>query len=153
MAMDAFYVNNRSKSKERITLGDTTLSAMARLAEGNPGGLTVCIRLVQYGPQLDPDNVMGGLGMLLSLDTLGIYGSHIWILYKDICGESLLRTAAILRGCQLGIIRKEDVHAAIQQAEGRRVQSLTVIDFDSRSVLAAVQECLPNFAKTEADYN
>jgi len=37
---------------------------------------------------IDPDSNFGGLGPLLLLDTLSIYGPRIWQLYKDVCARS-----------------------------------------------------------------
>lgn len=98
-----------------------------RLADGNVGAITVMMEMVNHGPRIDPDAAFGPWAGLLSLDSWGIYGSDIWVLYKDICGESIVKTLAVLRAAQLGITA---------EVEAKDVDGL----------LAKVQERLPGFA-------
>jgi hypothetical protein len=60
---------------------------------------------------------MGPYGPILALDSHGIYGPHIWILYKEICGESIPRTIAILRAVQLGFLKEQDLLDEIKGIE------------------------------------
>lgn len=98
----------------KIQLTDSTHDVLFKMSEGNPGALRVCIEIIQQGAQIDPDDFMGGLGTLLSLDTLGLYGSQIWMLYKDVCGEHLPTMLAVLRGWQLGIISEQQIKHAVE---------------------------------------
>ena len=75
----------------RLTLDDTVMTSIMKLAEGNPGAMRVCSEIMKNGEKIDPQG-MGGFGSLLSIDSLGIYGSRIWLLYKDICRENLVYT-------------------------------------------------------------
>ena len=112
-----------------------------KLAEGNPGALRVCLELLQKGAEIDPDAFGGGLSNLLSLDTHAVYGADIWMLYKDVCGESYPKMVGVLRAVQLGIESESKLKHAIQnRGEGIDVAAL----FD------AVCEKLPNFAKANA---
>lgn len=123
-------------TSQRIELNDTTLSATIKLAEGNPGACTVCASILKEGEVIDPDGVFGGLGILLMLDTFGIYGSRIWMLHKDVCGQDLVNTLAVLRACQLGYISgKELNHAIDNYGEG----------IDVGDLLRQVKDFLPNF--------
>lgn len=54
--------------------------AMVNMVEGNPGAITVLVKLME-----DPL----GLITLASLDDRMIYGADIWIAYKDICGQDI----------------------------------------------------------------
>jgi len=100
-------------SDTRITLEDTEMSAVMKLSEGNPGAAKVCIRLLKESGDIDTDSFLGGLGTLLSLDTEHVYGPAIWMLYKDVCKESLWKTVAVLRSCQLGFLSNATLHHAI----------------------------------------
>lgn len=61
---------------------DTTLkNALITMAEGNPGGLSVMMKLLEKGDK--------GVFHICLLDSIGIYGSSIWIAYKDFCGENI----------------------------------------------------------------
>lgn len=85
----------------RIDLHDSVMDLIMKLGEGNPGGLTVLMRMLKETKEWD-DNPMGVLGYWLMLDAKEIYGSKIWILYKDLCQESLRKTLLAIRSIQLG---------------------------------------------------
>jgi hypothetical protein len=126
--------------KERVTLNDTGISSMIKLAEGNPGALTTLMKIMQEGEKIDPDNFMGSMGTILMFDTFGIYGSRIWMLYKDVCGQSLTHTIAVLRACQMGLITSAVMNHAIDNY-GKGL--------DIYNVLKTLQIELPNFGKGE----
>lgn len=72
------------------------------------------------------------------MDTLGIYGSRIWMLYKDVCGEDLVKTIAILRSYQLGFLNEVELNFAIDNY-GRGV--------DVDRLMEKVTDHLTNFNK------
>jgi hypothetical protein len=120
----------------RITLQDDAMSAVVKMVEGNPGAATVCTGILKQGQHIDPDAMMGGLGTILWMDTLEIYGSKIWMLFKDVCGEDLTKMLGLLRAVQLGLLSKPDLNAAILNCgQG--------IDVDE--LLEQVKAHLPNF--------
>lgn len=124
--------------KTRIELTDSEMSATLKLADGNPGAATVCCELLKNGEKIDPDSMLGGLGCLLSLDTHGIYGASIWMLYKDVCGEDLPKTIAVLRSVQLGFLEESKlIHAIDNRGDGIVVDDL----------YALVKERLPLFGR------
>lgn len=120
----------------RIELTDSTISATDKLSESNPGAMKVCLTLLKEGGEIDPDNLLGGLGCLLSLDSHEIYGASIWMLYKDVCGEDIVKVVALLRAVQLGILEEDKlIHAIGNYGKG--------IDVDNLYTL--VKERLPTF--------
>lgn len=121
---------------QRLTLDDTGITAAHKLSGGNPGALRVLIEANNHAGDIDPDAMMGGMGVWLALDSFGIYGSEIWMLYKDVCGEYLPRFLAILRAIQLGFVSESSVLRAIR----RRGEGIDVDDLVLR-----VKERLPNF--------
>jgi hypothetical protein len=126
---------------ERLTGQDNAMTAIMKLAGGSPGALQVCSQMFKRGPEIDPQGGIGGFGTLLQLDSLHIYGSRIWLLYKDICRENLVTTMACLRGWQLGIVNQKDLIRAIDNAEsGNRAHSL-----DLPAILAAVRARIGDF--------
>jgi len=64
----------------KINMDMSTKDAIIALAEGNPGAITVLAQMVQ-----DPR----GAAAILHLDNLEIYGSKIWVGYKDHCKEDI----------------------------------------------------------------
>lgn len=125
-----------------IELNDTITDVIVKMSEGNPGAVTICCRLLKEGGGIDPDGIPGGLGFVLDLDSLGLYGSRIWMLYKDVCGEDLTKMCAVLRGWQLGHLSEGIIRHAIE-SRGKGI--------DCDDVLAKVQARLPAFGQTAID--
>ena len=64
----------------RIKLKDSIQDVMFKMSEGNPGALRVLMDMLQKE---------NGLTYILILDDMGIYGSKIWVGYKDHCGMDI----------------------------------------------------------------
>ena len=122
---------------EQILLTDSVQDVLVKMSEGNPGALMVCMNLLQSTPIIDPDNIMGGIGIILSLDDMGIRGSRIWQLFKDICKENLISLCAVMRGRQLGKLYKGEITNAID----------THTELDIGGILEFVKSQLPDFDK------
>lgn len=132
-----------AKGKDRIT-GDMDMHGMIfAMCGGNPGALNVMVQLLQKTEAIDPDNALGGLGNILSLDTLRIYDDKIWMFYKDICGQDIITMIGVMRGVQLGKMSATELTSAINHPSGYgQLDSNRLAD-----VLKQVREQLPNFAK------
>lgn len=107
--------------------------ALWAMSEGNPGAINVLMDSVR-APEIDPENAFGLWGLMVNLDEFEVYGSRIWILYKDICGESLPKTVAMARACQLGIISREQLDLAIDKKQ----------PLDVDEIVRKVKDELPN---------
>jgi len=119
----------------RLELDDSFKDILFKLSEGNPGALTVCMEMYTKGAAIDPD-AFSPIAPLLGLDTLEIYGSRIWMLYKDVCGQNLTKTIGLLRGWQLGFVSQAELKHAIENyGDG--------LDLDK--ILIQVQDALTNF--------
>ena len=124
----------------RIELSDNTTEAIKKISEGNPGAATVCIQLLEMGAEIDPQAAFGGFGCLLSLDSHAIYGASVWMLYKDVCKENIVKTIAVLRAVQLGLLEEDKlIHAIGNCGKG--------IDVDH--IYDLVKERLPDFNAAE----
>lgn len=124
-----------SFKKPRINLTDSTMDALTKMAGGKPGAITVLMKFMKEGQAIDPRGALGGLGLVLLLDTFDIYEERIWMLYKDVCKQDLVNTIACLRGCQLGMISEGELNRAIDGIEKIVPDEL----------LKKVQERLPDF--------
>ena len=122
--------------KTKIDFNDSMMEMLIKMSEGNPGALTVCLNILKNGKQIDPDNMMGGFSEILSLDILGLYGSKIWMLFKDVCESDLSKMLAVLRGWQLGMLSETQVRHAVENHGA----GINVTD-----ICAKVVERLPNF--------
>jgi len=124
----------------RIELNDNLITAVAKMSDGNPGALQVCMELITQGEKIDPDAFGGGFGNILSLDTHGIYGTDIYVLNNDICDRNVARTIALLRAVQLGFFSADTLKSACsrQDYSGRDM-------VDVEGLYKQVKERLPNF--------
>jgi len=119
----------------RITLDMHINDALFAISDGNPGAITVLLESIKRNQEIDPMNAFGPWGLVLNLDEFEIYGPRIWGLYKNLCGEDLPRTTAVVRAVQLGLLSRETLDQAI---DGK-----TTIDI--KEVTGKVREELPDF--------
>jgi len=126
----------------RISFDMSGFDALVAIGEGNPGAIRVCAEAMKRGAAIDPDSALGGLGGIFALDTHKIYGSRVWQLYKDVCGEDLVKMLAVLRAVQLGIIPERDVTRAIDGDRGA---------ISADDLLLLVQAQLPRFGAVMAE--
>lgn len=117
--------------KTKIELSDSMQDVVVKMSEGNPGAVRVCCELLKDGAQIDPDSALGGFGAILALDSLGLYGSKIWMLYKDVCDCNLALMLAVLRGHQLSFLSKSELlHAVENNGAGIDLDGICVKVFD-----------------------
>jgi hypothetical protein len=133
---------------ERIDLNDTFLESIMKMSDGNPGALTVLMEIFKYSGAIDPNDYMPGFGPILSLDTYGIYGSSIWVLYNDVCDRDIVKTIAVLRAAQLGFL---DINTLKRACDENNYQEKTVIPIDE--LLQKVKERLPKFGNLPDEIN
>lgn len=126
-------------SKNRIQLEDSKMSAAMKMCEGNFGAMDALTQLM-ISDHVDPDNALGGLGPMLFLDTLQIYGTDIYVLYSDICDKDIVKMIAVLRATQMGLFAE----SLLKDACSRQ-------DFSGRDLVPVnelydkVKERLPKF--------
>lgn len=94
--------------------------------------------MIKESAKIDPDCAFAELGPLLTLDSYGIYGPRVWMLYKDVCGHDLVKTLGMLRAAQLGIISEPLLSHAINS---------NGYGLDVDETLSKVRERLPNFGR------
>lgn len=131
-------------SNERIKLTDSTMDVVTKMSEGNVGAMHVLMQMLTPNT-IDPDSWLGGLGAILILDSLGIYGTDIYVLNNDICMRDLPKTLAVIRAVQLGLfsgdILKDACHR--QDYSGRKLVPV-------EELYTKVKEKLPNFDCVES---
>lgn len=90
-------MNNETRIRPNMSIPEVLYA----ITEGNPGATTVVMDLMLTKPN--------GMLQALMLDTFHIYGSQIWGLYKDCCGEDLDKMVLSLRLFQMGAFTKEQI--------------------------------------------
>lgn len=133
-----------SYENPRIELTDSLMSMMMKMVDGNPGAINVLMRTIKEGPSIDPDCAFGEMGAILSLDTLDVYGSDIWILYKDVCGNDLTLMLALIRSVHLGIMPEHELKRAIEDGHSMSNER-------KDEILSAVKVALPAFGQDKQE--
>jgi hypothetical protein len=128
------------RHQERIALNDSLLDIFIKMSEGNPGGLSVLKLLYERSEAIDPDAALGSLSTILALDTYGIYGSRIWMLYKYVCRKDIVALVVTLRAVQLGILSINKLTEAIDNKSGKVI-------LDVVGLFEKVKARLPQFKK------
>lgn len=124
----------------RIELSDSIIEVATKMCDGNPGGLSCVCELIKHEAEIDPDQIMAPMGSVFTLDRLGIYGTSIYILWKDQCKQDLRSLVMVLRANQLGILPSETLKRVA--ADQMRTEQLDLESLDKQ-----VCEQLPRFQK------
>lgn len=90
-----------SNGVSRLGIQDNAVTMIVKMSDGNPGAANSLAEILQ---SKDNSVSFGGVHAILYLDTLGIYGSHIYVLHNDVCGRDVKKTLALITACQLGIL-------------------------------------------------
>jgi hypothetical protein len=126
--------------KERIKDGMSIITAMDVMSDKNPGAVQAMIELVMHTEKVDPDSLLGAWQPIAALDSAGIYGPEIWILYKDNCQCDVLTMLAVLRAYQLGIITQKE----LKTATSTQISNPIAVEHLNQ-IMAKVMDRLPKF--------
>ena len=94
--------------KDRINRDMSTLDAIMALGEGNPDALTVLANLANHST----DDTW--VADLITLDSYRIYGTKIWTLYKNCCGEQLDNFRSTIGHIRLGLFPIQKVQLNLE---------------------------------------
>lgn len=122
----------------RIDINKPLTESLVAMSDRNPGAASVLKMLINQEAEIDPDSMFVPIGAIMNLDQYGIYGSRIWVLFKNGCRQNLKLMIAALRAVQLGIM---DVSALAMACD--EVNNVPIPD----SIHAAVRKELPKFAE------
>lgn len=117
----------------KIQLSDSTAEVVVKMAEGKPGAVRAIMEMMKEGAAIDPRCFMGGLGAVLLLDTLEIYGTEIYILWNDQCNRDVRELLMLLRANQLGFVSASEIKAVAADQIGEVVFTQEKMDeFDKQ---------------------
>lgn len=130
----------------KIKLDSNPVEAITAMAEGVIGTARVLGDLWTRCAFIDPDNWAKNWWVMLALDNLELYGSNIWLFYKDVCGESYINMCLMLRGIQLGALDHDEVVDMVLLARmGNRDDPPLVTSDEFKSLQDVIKETLPGF--------
>jgi hypothetical protein len=61
---------------------------------------------------------LDGVVLILYLDTIGIYGSQIYMLWNDCCDRNLEKLELVLRNFQMGELTAQEIIQNVSQGRG-----------------------------------
>lgn len=93
----------------KISLYNDPVEIATIMSEGNPGALRVVMELMKT-----PIDCL----YLLSLDTIGIYGSEIYILWNDCCGRDFDKLKTVLNAWKRGQLTAAEIRLHVSGGHG-----------------------------------
>jgi hypothetical protein len=75
------------------------------------------------------------------LDSLGIYGPNVWVIFKDVCEQNHARMLAVLRATQLGMLSSE----ALLEVSNRQYRNEGNKTIDVAELYFKVKDFLEDF--------
>ncbi len=100
--MKEFFV--MENTNVRLTDPNMTVKDMlVTMCDGNPGALSAMMKM------LERDQMQGTLHILLC-DSLGIYGSKIYMLWNDCCGRDMEKLDETFAAFSEGKFTREQIH-------------------------------------------
>ena len=89
-------------ANERITASMDMKEMLITMSEGNPGALMCMMEMLQTDPMAILD--------ILYFDSMGIYGSNIYMLWNDCCGRDMSKFKETIRYLRSGAVSEEEIH-------------------------------------------
>jgi hypothetical protein len=127
----------------RIKLNDTSMDALVKMAEGNPGAVVAMTEIMKKHNEIDPQAAMGGLGAILLLDTWEIYGTDIYILYNNKCNRDIRKMLMLMRAVQLGYFPE----TRLKEMAHDQMMRINLTDEEWKALNEKVCNRLSEFAK------
>ena len=86
----------------RISAHMSMQDILITMSDGNPGALTCMMQMIQTDP-------MALLDILL-FDSIGIYGSKIYMLWNDCCDRDMEKFKQTIQAFREGKFSEEEIH-------------------------------------------
>lgn len=126
---------------------DDIIKCVTKLCEGNPGAASCLCRLLEITFANPIELPINGAQALLQLDKCGIYGTDIYVLWKDICECDFVKVLELLTAVYLNLLNPFILGDACSRQD-RSGKNL----FDVEQVVRNVKTFFPDFEKLERRY-
>jgi hypothetical protein len=97
--------------------------------------------LMKHSEEIDPLSYLKVMGPVMLLDSLGIYGPNVWVIFKDVCEQNHARMLAVLRATQLGMLSSE----ALLEVSNRQYRNEGKVKTDVAELYFKVKDFLEDF--------
>lgn len=130
-------------TETRIQLNDNMMSIFTKMSEGNPGAAQALMELYEKSSSIDPQSALGPVSGILSLDTHGIYGTDIYVLWNDKCDRDARKVLVLLRAVQLGFMPE----SKLQEMAGDQMRKINLTEQEFSDYESQVCERLEQFQR------
>ena len=100
-----------ANTNTRITADMNMQDMLFTMSEGNPGALTCMMQMMNSDP-------MALLDILL-FDSLGIYGSKIYMVWNDCCDRDMVKFKETIQAFREGKFSKEEIHENLSHVRAK----------------------------------
>lgn len=97
----------------KIQLTDDTMEILYKMSEGNPGAISILTKLLSK--ETTQELVDSIINVILPLDTLGVYGSKLYMLWVDACDNNTDKVKKVIELWRNGKLTKEEIHENLNQ--------------------------------------
>lgn len=112
-------------NRERIKFTDTGMDIVIKMANGNPGAMTCLMDMLKYTSE---GSQMPGLFLILNLDTLGLYGEKIYMLWNDCCDRDMAQMELVLRNWHMGHLAAYEIMENLSNGRGKPFPNLKSLE-------------------------
>ena len=91
-----------ANNNTRITAGMSMTEMLITMSEGNPGALTCMMQMISSDPKALLD--------ILLFDSMGIYGSNIYMVWNDCCGRDMAKFKETIQAFREGKFSEAEIH-------------------------------------------
>lgn len=97
----------------KIQLTDSTMEILYKMSEGNPGAISILTKLLSK--ETTQELVDSIMNVILPLDTLGVYGSKLYMLWVDACDNNTDKVKKVIELWRTGKLTREEIHENLNQ--------------------------------------
>ena len=101
-----------ANTNTRLTSNMSMEDMLITMCEGNPGALTCMMQMIQTDP-------MTGMLDILLFDSLGIYGSKIYMVWNDCCGRDMAKFKETIQAFRKGKFTEEEIHENLSSVRAK----------------------------------
>lgn len=109
----------------RLTLTDGTIEIFMKMSDGNPGAMTCLVELLK---KKDWYANIPGVMMILMLDSIGVYGEKLYMLWNDCCDRDLIKMELVIRNYQMGKLSTATILEHVAPVRGLPFENLIPLE-------------------------
>lgn len=109
----------------RIEINDGIEEVVLKMSEGNPGCAEFLMQLITKSKH---NGELGGLGNIVLVDHIGLYGSQAYMLWNDCCDRDLEKVELVLENFRARTITRATIFDHVSGGRGKPFEYLVSFD-------------------------